>query len=235
MRKLFILFFAVLAYVDLSYGEIAEPEIVFNTGCHRCKEPQQGEQGPAGPQGPGGQQGLPGAPGPAGTQGPTGPGCFTGLSFLSVTSSISNNISAQNGNAFEAAPGTVVSSIGPAMTFDPVAGTVTFNSTGFFQATYGLSLDSPCISICVANGLGALQLVLSPGGPIAGSTMSTNGTGFFLGNSNSGMTPLSTIFQITTVPTTLSLVNPDTDPFFPVALDGTAGTNSLFLTIKQLF
>jgi hypothetical protein len=145
-----------------------------------------GAVGPAGPVGPAGATGATGATGPAG---PTGAGISD---FLSV-------FRADPGTGTDTVPGNspitltgVLANVGGAFTFVPPSSTITINETGSYFISFSIHNQGDADFNLTVNGT-----------PITPVPFTGNGGG-----------PISAevIITVTTVPTTIQLVNANATP-----------------------
>ncbi|CAH1199298.1 MULTISPECIES: collagen-like protein [unclassified Paenibacillus] len=155
----------------------------------------QGLPGPVGPVGPVGPAGATGPAGPAGATGPAGPAGPTGAGisdFLSV-------FRADPGTGTDTVPGNapitltgVLANVGGAFTFVPPSPTITINETGSYLISFTIHNQSNADFNLTVNGT-----------PITPVPFTGNGGG-----------PISAevIITVTTVPTTIQLVNASATP-----------------------
>ncbi|MGW8957651.1 collagen-like protein [Paenibacillus sp. NPDC055715] len=152
----------------------------------------QGFQGIPGPAGPVGATGPAGAVGPAGATGPAGPAGFGISDFLSV-------FRADPGTGTDTVPGNspitftgVLANVGGAFTFTPPSPTVTINETGSYFISFSIHNQGNADFNLTVNGTPITPLPFSGngGGPIAAEV----------------------IITVTTVPTTIQLVNANATP-----------------------
>ncbi|MFL0375846.1 collagen-like protein [Paenibacillus amylolyticus] len=151
-----------------------------------------GAVGPVGPAGPAGPVGPVGPVGPAGATGPAGP-VGAGISdFLSV-------FRADPGTGTDTVPGNspitltgVLANVGGAFTFVPPSSTITINETGSYLISFSIHNQGDADFNLTVNGT-----------PITPVPFTGNGGG-----------PISAevIITVTTVPTTIQLVNANATP-----------------------
>jgi len=148
-----------------------------------------GPAGPAGPVGPVGPAGPAGATGPAGPAGPAGAGIS---SFLSV-------FRAAPGPGTDTVPGNsaitftgVLANVGGAFTFTPPSSTITINQTGSYFISFTIHNQGDAEFNLTVNGtpLTPVPFTGNGGGPISAEV----------------------IITVTTVPTTIQLVNANATP-----------------------
>lgn len=186
-----------------------------------CEHPEQGPRGQKGP------RGVPGPPGVAFVP-----------SFLSVftldgcQSPNCNGILPQTAVIFEEL---AIPVQGPAMSYDNTTGTVTFNSTGFFEVTYGMVIDP------LPNASLALQI--NPAGIYSATPGFVTGSGLVPGSeiyisTQDRLARVSVIIQVTQVNQTLQVVSGNTAGK-NISMDTQSGGTLIdpilaFVTIKQL-
>lgn len=154
-----------------------------------------GAVGPVGPVGPAGALGAVGPVGPAGATGATGPAGPVGAGisdFLSV-------FRADPGTGTDTVPGNspitltgVLANVGGAFTFVPPSSTITINETGSYLISFSIHNQGDAAFNLTVNGT-----------PITPVPFTGNGGG-----------PISAevIITVTTVPTTIQLVNANATP-----------------------
>lgn len=151
-----------------------------------------GLAGPVGPVGPAGPVGPVGATGPTGATGPAGPAGAGITNFLSV-------FRADPGPGTDTVPGNspitftgVLANVGGAFTFVPPSPTITINETGSYFISFTIHNQSDAAFNLTVNGT-----------PITPVPFTGNGGG-----------PISAevIITVTTVPTTIQLVNANATP-----------------------
>lgn len=152
----------------------------------------QGIPGPAGPVGATGPAGAIGPAGPAGATGPAGPAGVGISDFLSV-------FRADPGTGTDTVPGNspitftgVLANVGGAFTFTPPSPTITINETGSYFISFSIHNQGDADFNLTVNGT-----------PITPLPFSGNG---------GGPTAAEVIITVTTVPTTIQLVNANATP-----------------------
>ncbi|WP_438286821.1 collagen-like protein [Paenibacillus hubeiensis] len=155
----------------------------------------QGLPGPVGPVGPVGPAGATGPAGPAGATGPAGPAGPTGAGisdFLSV-------FRADPGTGTDTVPGNspitltgVLANVGGAFTFVPPSPTITINETGSYLISFTIHNQGDADFNLTVNGTPVTPVPFTGdgGGPISAEV----------------------IITVTTVPTTIQLVNANATP-----------------------
>ncbi|MCE5317685.1 MAG: hypothetical protein LLG04_10075 [Parachlamydia sp.] len=183
MHKLFATLLLILA-TNLTFMPIC---------ADGCKTPKQGPPGPRGPRGPQGRPGISFSP-----------------SFISVFRT--------NNQAGGIAPGAAlifdkeaVATQGSALTYNTATGSVTFQQTGFFEVTFGTSMDED-------NVAGGLVLQMNPAGVYSATPGFAPGTGLVPGSEIDNAFPdellsLSVMVEVTSVGQTMQLVNGNSDSF----------------------
>lgn len=151
-----------------------------------------GATGPAGAVGPAGPAGAIGPAGPAGATGPAGPAGVGISDFLSV-------FRADPGTGTDTVPGNspitftgVLANVGGAFTFTPPSPTITINETGSYFISFSIHNQGDADFNLTVNGT-----------PITPLPFSGNG---------GGPTAAEVIITVTTVPTTIQLVNANATP-----------------------
>lgn len=151
-----------------------------------------GPAGPAGAIGPAGPAGAVGPVGPAGATGPAGPAGAGISDFLSV-------FRADPGTGTDTVPGNspitftgVLVNVGGAFTFTPPSPTITINETGSYFISFSIHNQGNADFNLTVNGT-----------PITPLPFSGNG---------GGPTAAEVIVTVTTVPTTIQLVNANATP-----------------------
>ncbi|MBR2564198.1 MAG: collagen-like protein [Paenibacillus sp.] len=148
-----------------------------------------GPAGPVGPVGPAGPEGPAGAPGATGPAGPAGAGISD---FLSV-------FRADPGTGTDTVPGDspitltgVLANVGGAFTFVPPSSTITINETGSYLITFTIHNQGNADFNLTVNGtpITPVPFTGDGGGPISAEV----------------------IITVTTVPTTIQLVNANATP-----------------------
>lgn len=124
---------------------------------------------------------------------------------------------------------------GPAMSYDSTTGTVTFNSTGFFEVAYGMTIDLPINA--------SLALQMNPAGIYSATPGFATGSGLVPGSeryisTQDRMERVSVIIQVTEINQTLQLVSGNS-PGNNILMDTQDGGTQLFpvlasMTIKLL-
>lgn len=151
-----------------------------------------GPAGPAGATGPAGPAGVIGPAGPAGATGPAGPAGAGISDFLSV-------FRADPGTGTDTVPGNspitltgVLANVGGAFTFVPPSPTITINETGSYLISFTIHNQSNADFNLTVNGTPVTPLPFTGngGGPISAEV----------------------IITVTTVPTTIQLVNANATP-----------------------
>lgn len=179
----------------------------------------QGPQGPQGPQGLPGPQGVPGAQGqqglqgfqgipgpagpvgatgPAGAIGPAGPAGVIGPAGVGISDFLSV-FRADPGTGTDTVPGNspitftgVLANVGGAFTFTPPSPTITINETGSYFISFSIHNQGDADFNLTVNGT-----------PVTPLPFSGNG---------GGPTAAEVIITVTTVPTTIQLVNANATP-----------------------
>ncbi|MGG4191754.1 collagen-like protein, partial [Paenibacillus peoriae] len=160
-----------------------------------------GPTGPAGAVGPAGSTGLAGAAGPAGPTGPAGavgPAGPAGPAGAGISDFLSV-FRADPGTGTDTVPGNspitftgVLANVGGAFTFTPPSPTITINETGSYFISFSIH----------NQGNADFNLTVS-GAPITPVPFSGNG---------GGPIAAEVIITVTTVPTTIQLVNANATP-----------------------
>lgn len=183
-----------------------------------CKRPEQGDRGQRGPKGP---QGSPFVP-----------------SFLSVyiNGDCDNDCTSVPSHTAVLFNDFAIPTQGPAITYDPTTGTVTFTTTGFFEVNYGMVIDP------LPNATLALQM--NPAGVYSGTPGFATGSGLVPGSeithaSQDRMIRVAVIVHVTEVNQTMQLVNGNTPATDDVSMDTQTGGTLLqpilaYLTVKLL-
>lgn len=181
-----------------------------------------------------GPRGPRGYPGPSGPQGPAGV-CECPNSFLSVyTLTGQDDIALGDAIIFD---DLAIPVQGTAMTYNNTTGVVTFNETGFFEVTYGVSVDlqDRPESDSLQNAVFGVEL--TPGGVQPGSVLiftTTDGVPY-----TDLLDSISVIVQVTSVGQTLKVVSQTATDCGDVATDAQnacAAENPVvaYLVVKQL-
>lgn len=182
-----------------------------------CKTPRRGPPGPRGPQGPQGEPGTPFSP-----------------SFISVfrTTDQGDGILPGNPIIFDLE---AVAPQGGAISYSTATGTVTFNQTGFYEVTYGVSMGE--------NVAGGLVLQMNPAGVYSTTPGFAPGTGLVPGSEMDNAFPdellsLSVMIEVTSVGQTMQLINGNSDSF-KIRLDAIAEDTDItpivaYLVVKKL-
>ena len=151
-----------------------------------------GSQGLMGPTGPTGAMGPMGADGLMGPTGPTGP-----AGFLSIDFGYAYLLGSAGGTVVAAGATVILNqlvSTPPGTKLSLASGLITVNDTGFYQVTFGASSASASTPI---------QLRISTIANAAQNVAEAGGTA----NNTRGMFSQTVIIQITTIGSTISLVN----------------------------
>jgi hypothetical protein len=139
------------------------------------------------------EQGPPGPTGPTGPTGPVGPNALTDASFLSVFTKTNpaGGVPSHSPVVFDQL---AIPVQGTAFTYNNTTGAVTFNQTGFYLVTYGVSVP-PAEPFFIPE----FEVVLTPGGIVSGSEASISDDNY--------LSTVSIILEVTSVGQTLTIEN----------------------------